>query len=288
MKIMKRLPALALALVLSLAAGAAAGEAEMPRIILYTCYMNLYPDGLHLQTGCVDAAGGLWTLDGTIPDGAALPEDFLAALLADGKMTYAGTLDERGVISLFDLNSLIVSAEDQGNETEPVCDGGGAESSYSIYRDRDGNVKKVLLGVSGDSRFENTDPDAQALYRILRVLFPEVENWAWSDMGPRGFRPVSLVDFCGWQDIDFSAVTVSCADMDCEAGPIEVELTDEDRERVLALATSGKVAGKANATVTTGGTTVYWFTDADGTYLGGLELYEGLLVRNDGMYYLDR
>lgn len=287
MKTMKRLITICLALAL-LAGSAAAAESEKPRIILYTCYTYEGPEGLHLQAGCVDEDGGLWTLDRLVPDydWSTGIDEYLSALLEAGELTPAGRFTEFNKIDMFDLNGLIVCTEDQGNETEAVCEGAGAESSYAIVRDDDGNTRKILLGVSGDSRFENTDPNAQALYRLLRELFPEVENYAYSDMGPRGFRPVSLIEFCGWQDIDFSRVTVLCADMDCEAGPIDVDLTDEDRERVLELAATGIVTGKANATMTTGGTTAYWFEDEEGNYLGGLDLYSGLLVWNDGMYYI--
>ena len=286
MKTLKTLMLLCLAAAL-LAGTAAAAGSEKPRIILYTCYENLYPDGLQLQAGCVDDTGKFWTLDrmGSDYDWSVGMDEYLAGLLEAGELTPAGELKS---MDLFELKSLIVSVEDRGNETEAVCEGAGAESSYALDWDYDGNVRKVLLGVSGDSRFENTDDNARALYRLLREFFPGVENYAYSDMGPQGFRPVSLIEYCGWQDIDFSKVTFSCADMDCEAGPITVELTDEDREGILDLIMTRKVTGKANATLVTGGTTVYYFTDENGEYLDGLELYRGLLVTNDGMYYLGK
>ena len=54
------------------------------------------------------------------------------------------------------------------------------------------------------------------------------------------------------------------------------------RELVL----SGLVTGKANASAVTGGTYSFGFYDEDGRWLGGLEMYRGLLVASDGMYYI--
>ena len=290
MRIMKITAAVCLAVILALAAvcAAAAGE-EAPRILLYTYYEWVGPDGMYLQAGCVDEDGGLWTLERLEPDfdWSAGMLAYLTGKLRDGEMTSAGEVDQDW-IDMFELNSLIVCAEDRGNETEAVCEGAGAESSYGVAWDYDGNATEVLLGVSGDSRFENTDPNAQALYKLLRDFFPGVRNYAYSDMGPRGFQPVPLIEFCGWQDIDFSAVAFSCDDIDCEAGPIPVKLTGEDREEILEMITNGVVTGKANATMVTGGTTVYGFLDEDGNWLDSMELYRGLLVTNDGMYYVAR
>ena len=67
---------------------------------------------------------------------------------------------------------------------------------------------------------------------------------------------------------------------------IEVSDTDADRAEVIEIVTAGKVVGKANATLLTGGTTSYAFIDGEGNYLAELTLFKGLLVRNDGMYYL--
>jgi len=286
MKTMKRMTAICLAVMLLAGCCAAAAETgETPRMILYTVYQYLGPDGLYLQAGVVDEEGGRWTLDTLVPDPDwnTGMDEYLAALLEAGKLTYAGKIEK---IDIFDVESLVISVEDRGNESEAVCEGAGCESSWALDRKRDGSVRKVLLGVSGDSKFENTDPDAQALYRLLRENFPGVDNYAYSDMGPRGFQPVSILEFRGWQDIDFSNAAISCADINCLEGPIDVELTDADKERVLQLVTEGVVTGKANSVSTTGGMTDYWFTDAEGNYLCGIELYEGLMVTNDGMWYI--
>ena len=284
MKTMKKLMMICLAI--ALLAGTAAAEAQdTPRIILYTCYTNLFPDGMELQAGCVDEDGGLWTLELQDADlnGYATLGEYLAAMMKAGKMTAAGKIEG---IDPFELNSLVVCTEDRGKELEAVCEGGGAESSYAVAWDVDDNATEILLGVSGDSKFENTDPNAQALYLLLRKWFPGVTNFAYSDMGPRGFRPVSLIEFCGWQDIDFDKAVINCYLEDCEAGPIEAELAGGEREEIIEIATSWKVTGKANATIVTGGPTTYSFCDAEGNWLASMSLYQGLLVMGDGMYYI--
>ena len=284
MRMMKRLLMICLAIALLAGTASADKTQETPRIILYTCYTNLFPDGLELQAGCVDEDGGLWTLELRDADMSsyATVGEYLAAMLEAGKMTSAGKLD----VDMFELNSLVLSAEDRGKELEAVCEGAGAESSWAVAWDVDDHAAEILLGVSGDSKFENTDPNAQALYLVLRETFPGVTNFAWSDMGPRGFEPVPVVEFCGWQDIDFDKVTIECYLDDCLVGPIPEILTDADRAEVIEIVTAGKVVGKANATLLTGGTTSYAFIDGEGNYLAELTLFTGLLVRNDGMSYL--
>ncbi len=286
MKMMKRLMTICLAIALLAGlAGAAEGVQEPPQIILYTCYTNLFPDGLELQAGCVDEDGGLWTLDLRDADltGYATVGEYLADKRSTGEMVSAGQVEG---IDMFELKSLIYDTEQQDVTLEAVCEGGGAESSYAIYRDVNGNETEILLGVSGDSKYENTDPDAQALYLLLRKFFPGVDHFAYSDMGPRGFQPVPVAEFCGWQDIDFSKVVIECGLEDCEEGPIPLELTDGDREEIIEIATTWQVVGKANAMILSGGPKTAGFYDGSGKYLGSLSLFEGLLVLGDGMYYI--
>lgn len=285
MKTMKRLLVICLAIALLAAGSASANKTERPpRIIMYTCYTNLFPDGLELQAGCVDEDGGLWTLElkDAGLEGYATVGEYLAAMLEAGKMTPAGKLDA----DMFELNGLVLSVEDRGKETEAVCEGAGAESSWAVAWDVDENATEILLGVSGDSKFENTDPNAQALYLLLRQSFPGVTNYAWSDMGPQGFQAVPVIEFCGLQDIDFDKVMIECYLDDCLVGPIPANLTEAEKAEILEIVKAGKVVGKANAMTVTGGTTSYGFLDEEGNYLAWLSLFEGLLARDDGMYYL--
>lgn len=285
MKMMKKLTAICLAAALLAGCAAlAAAEDESPRIILFTCYTNLLPDGLELQAGCVDEDGGLWTLE--VPDadltGCGSVGEYLNIMMRTGRMQSAGQVG----MDMFELKSLVYSVEDRGSELEAVAEGGGGECSYSVEYSTDGSAREVLLGASGDSRFENTDPNAQALYLFLRNTFPGVKNAAYRDAGPRGFQPVSLVEFCKWQDIDFSKVTVTGYLEDCEEGPIPAKMTEEEQAEIIRLVTTRQVVGKANATMLTGGPTTYVFRGTEDNWLGSLTLYEGLLVTGDGMYYL--
>ena len=47
------------------------------------------------------------------------------------------------------------------------------------------------------------------------------------------------------------------------------------------------VTGKASSMATTGGTTVYTCYDQDGLPLASFEFFGDLLVRPDGMYYVN-
>ena len=284
MKTMKRISALILAAALLAGSAALADSRETPEIILFTCYTNLLPDGLRLQAGCIDDEGGLWTLDLEDADltGCSSVGEYLTVMHRAGKLAPAGRYEG----DMFDLRGLVLCTEDRGSETEAVSEGAGGECSYAVQYDADGAAAEILLGASGDSRFENTDPNAQALYLLLRKTFPGVENYAWSDAGPQGFQPVPLAEFCKWQDIDFSGVTVVCYLEDCEAGPIPAELSVQEQEEIVGIATTRSVTGKANATVMTGGPVTYSFLDGDGNWLGSLSLYRGLLVTGDGMYYI--
>ena len=280
----KCLPAcLAAVLLLSCAM---AETAPAPQVILYTCYEYAGPVGLTFQAGCVDDEGRLWTVDRVLENpGDLAPKARLEQMLAAGELTPAG---EMSWSELFELKSLMYTLEDQGTEAEAVCEGAGAESSWAFIPDG-GEAQEILLGVSGDSRFENTDPDAQALYLFLRTRFPAVTSYAYTpEYGPAGFQPVALTAFLGWEKIDFTKAEIRCQDNDCEAGPIPVELTEEDRGNILAFLANARVTGKANGTEVTGGTTTYAFFDETGEYICSFELYEGLLVLDDGMYSLAR
>ena len=73
---------------------------------------------------------------------------------------------------------------------------------------------------------------------------------------------------------------------DCEAGPRDLEVTEDEAKQVIGLMKNGAVTGKENALGVTGGVTTLYFTDRSGGALGSITLYNGLLVRSDGMYCL--
>ncbi len=261
---------------------AGAEVASVPgQVILYTYYRQL-GWGDQVQIGCVDAKGGLWLLtghDGTLKWPYETAEQ-LEYIQSGTDMERIGTLDSD---ALFDLKSLVLSTDDQGHDSVSVAMDAGTERSYAVQYDNEEQAHCILLGMSGDDCFENTDPDAQALYLYLRTMFPQVTCYG-GDMGPRGFEPVSIRTFCNLEGLDPDHLEITACYVDCETGPLPITLTEEDRLALLDLIRNGVVIGKSNATMVTGGTTSYDLSDPDGNYLTSLEFYDGLLVRSDGMY----
>ena len=264
---------------------AASAMAETPRILLYTAYLQM-GWGDRMQAGAVDENGNLWTLSGSAGelDWPYGWEAQLEYMQENSHMNWAGKLTSD---ELFNLNSLIYSVDDQGKKTTPWMNDAGTEKSYAVLYDQDGNAKAILLGLTGDDLFENTDPDAQALYLRLRELFPQVTCYAGM-AASWGFEPVDIAQYLRLDVDKLSRAQIRCSLIDCVAGPIEMELSKEEQQAVTALALRGVVLGKDNATMVTGGTVVYSFYDADGTHLGSIELYQGLLVTRDGMYRIQQ
>ena len=273
------------AAVMLLMAGALASTlAERPRIILYTAYRQV-GWGDAVQIGCVDESGGLWAVRGYDSD-LKWPygwEKQIEYLQATERLSEAGTLTHD---ELFALKSLIAGVS--ATEDKPVgwmCDA-GTESSRAVRYDREGKAEAILLGMTGDDLLENTDPNAQALYLKLRFLFPFVRCYAGEGTQEWGFQPVSIAAFCHLDEINWDDVRVSAWYTDCEAGPQQRDLTEDEEKRIFDCVKTGFVIGKENAFGVTGSTTMFFFSDRDGKVLGSIELYNSLLVRSDGMYQL--
>ena len=262
-----------------------AAAAGTPRVILYTCYRQT-GWGDRVQIGFVDEKGSLWYVEG--PDSSlkwpGQTEKQLAWLQSRGRAEKLGELDFN---DLFALKSLIASVENRGDEAIPGANDAGTECSYAVRYGSDGAPECVLLGESGDSVFENLDPNAQALYLRLRELFPGVTCYGGL-IGPAGFSPVPLLRFCGKEGLDLSGAVISAAVIGCESGPIPATLTPEEEAGLRALVTGGTVTGKANAESVTGNLTAVSFYSPEGTFLCSFTFYRGLLVRPDGMYNIDK
>ena len=257
-------------------------QAERPSIILYTAYRQV-GWGDAVQIGAIDIDGGLWTARGYDSE-LKWPygwENQIAYLQTSDFLAEAGKLTNDDLFALKSLVSTVSAPE--GKPSGWMCDA-GTESSYALRYDREGNAEAILLGMTGDDFLENTDPNAQALYLKLRLLFPFVRCYAGEISESWGFQPVPLAAFCGLEGIDWDSVTVSAVYEDCEAGPRELEVTESEAKRVIGLMKNGVVTGKENALCVTGGTKALFFTDRDGKAVGSITLYNGLLVRNDGMY----
>jgi hypothetical protein len=184
----------------------------------------------------------------------------------------------------------ITAAEGSPEETGANTD---ETAIYALKNKKDGSTESVLLGMSGRRLFENTDPDAQALYQFMWMqLFREDETFkpsygfAAEGIAPYGFRTVSVREFFGLEKANAATVVITAMENDCEEGPKEVPVTEQDREWVLAILERGIITRKVNDLSVTGGTASYLFHSEEGEYLGSIELYKRLAVKNDGMYQM--
>ena len=267
------------------ASGAAA--ADSGRIILYTCYQQFHVDGV-ISIGSLDEDGVMRTLSGSNSEinWPSKPDEQLAFLSDTEKFTVVGELmyDE-----MFRIESLIGGTEDQGRQSAAGADDAGTEESYAVWYSRDGEANFILLGMSGESVFENTDPDAQALYLCLRGLFPEVKSYAYGSdgLGPQGFHSVPLADFLGLDPEAVMNARVEKIFNDCEEGPIPMEVDADEEVRLRALIRDGVVTGKADSIFWTGGSASYYFIGADDASIGMIEMNDGLLVTGDGNYSVE-
>lgn len=279
---MKKIWCMALALVL-LACLTASAQAEEARIILYTVYQQQGWGDL-LQVGCVDENGGLWGIEGYAgelgwPDGW---EDQIAWLARQPKEKIGEIKGEE----LFNLKGLIACAEQGEGGVRGWMNDAGTETSYAVRYDGNGRAETVLLGVTGDGLYENTDPNAQALYRKLREQFPFVRCYAGM-ADAWGFRPTPLRAFLGMEGVSVRGARVEIRYNDCEAGMMETEASAEDQALALTLLRYGWVTGKANAAMVTGGTYSIGFVNEAGETVCCFEMYRDLLTAPDGMYYLE-
>lgn len=271
-----------------LTALAAAAYAETPDIILVTVYEQ-EGWGDRISVGFVDRSGGLWTLEGSA---SALgwpraPEEQIAYLLRTEQKVQVGKLSTDDA---FDLKGLIECAELQKAEPRGWACDAGTQRSYAV-RDRDDEPEIMMLGITGDDMWENTDVNAQALFAHLCRLFPDVPCYAYDYMKTTGeswgFTPVKLRDFLQLDWLDRDDITMECRLTDCEEGLIDCPVTAEDTEKVLDILRNASVTGKANATFVTGGTYLFIFSDGEGNSLGTFEVYGDLAVASDGMYYIE-
>ena len=268
-------------------AGTVSAADSTPQIILYTYYRQL-GWGDRVQIGFLDKDGNIGIMNGH-DSGLKWPytaSEQLAYLNANRSKFQLEKLSKP--YDIFSINSLVLSVEDQGDKTVSAANDAGTEKSYAVRYSREGEPEIILLGQSGDDYFENFDPDAQALYRLLRQLFPLVTCYAYraDGMGPQGFTPVPLTAFIG---IDAEAIRNASVEgylSDCEAGPIPLEMTEETTETLRSFILNGRVTGKADAVISTGGYYMYSFFDAEGKLIGSVDLDGGRLVRNDGTYYI--
>ena len=273
------------AIVLSVT-GADAMQLDIPMPILYTYYRQM-GWGDRIQIGFIDEDGGIWTLSGYDSElkWPYKPEEQLAYLSAKRmKFTQETKLEHDDV---FSIKSLVYDVEDQGSKSVPAANDAGTEKSYAVRYSRDKDPEFILLGMSGDDAFENLDPDAQALYLVLRQMFPNVTSYAGL-MGPVGFTPVPLAEFIGIDPYRVENAELRAYYNDCEEGNIPLEVSDQDKAELLYLLRNGKVTGKADNVESTGGYHIFSFYDPDGSYICSISFYEGHLATRDGNWYFSK
>ena len=256
--------------------------AETPsRPILYTYYQQV-GWGDRVEIAYVDSGGDLWALNGYASNlHWPYKTEEQIQFLAEYEFENVGRLKHD---ELFALESLINAVEESDVPSYPVACDAGTEQTYAVRYGRDGGAEAVLLGMSGDDCFENTDPNAQGLYLAAHRLFPHVTHYG-GIMGPVGFIPVRMTDFCKLGDL--TGAVVKAYDMDCESGPNEISLSEKDQAQILDDVQNGLVTGKVSAIATTGGCIDYCFYRGD-KLLGSISIYEGLLYCSDGMYTIER
>ena len=248
--------------------------------ILYTYYRQM-GWGDRVEIGYIDSNGDCWMLAGSDSElqWPFKPEEQIQYLSEHS----FGKTDTMKYDELFALKSLISAVEPSDEPSHPVADDAGTERTYAVRYNKNGSSEPVLLGMSGDDMFENTDPNAQGLYLAARRQFPEVTAYG-DNMGPTGFTPVNIVEFCNLGSL--KGATVKAVFNDCEAGPGAVVLSPADQNEMLKLVSEGVVTGKVSAINTTGGYRTYSFFRG-GKCLGSVDIYKGLLYRNDGMYSIE-
>ena len=283
---MKRIMILLLILSVFVLPFSAQAEKAPPRPILYTCYRQA-GWGDRVEIGFVDSEGDLWTLTGQ--DGKLhwpySTEDQLRFMENPEEKEFekTGTLSHD---DLFNLESLIAAVEESKDPIQQAANDAGEEKTYAVRYNREGEAGTVLLGISGDSLFENLDYNAQGLYLAARTLFPHVTSYAGDElMGPKGFIPVNITEFCGLGNLAGASVTAYYND--CEAGPRKIEMSREEQEKLIGDVMNSVVIGKVSAVETTGGFNDYYFSMGEQS-LGRISVYEGLLYCSDGMYAIER
>ena len=264
---------------------------DRPRVFLYSV-LKEEPDSTSISVCCIDEAGDLWSADM-----ADAEEDILQLLWERRGMKQDSNLKMRDVdlsnmkdAKISDLAGMAQVVTEGRGSPEATGAGIGENAIYALQYDTEGNPTPVLLGVNGDAVYENTDPNAQTLYQYMRMhqSFYAPCNFATEGLTPRGFRMVTVRQFFGMENVDAKTAVITAAMTDCEEGFIDVQLTEEDREKAAALLERGVIIRKESPWLDTGGTMCYFFRDETGKDLGCIETCEedGLAVGNDGKYRL--
>ena len=272
--------------------------AEYAPVFLYCVQDNSHSDG-GIAVICIDEEGIVWRTAAADLKPDYSEEDLMQLLRERRGMTRRTETLLSAAYGMYTKDWLKEQA--QRAASVPAAEGIPEETGintdetavYALKNGEDGRTESILLGMSGRRLFENTDPDAQALYQFMWTqLYWESDTFrpscgfAAEGVAPYGFRTVSVREFYGLEQVDAAAAVITATENDCEAGPKEIPVTEEDRKWVLAMLERGIITRKVNSQNVTGGTTSYLFHTGDGEYLGSIELYRGMAVTDDGMYQM--
>ena len=272
--------------------------AEYAPVFLYCVQDRSETDGT-ISVICIDEEGVVWrTAEADLKPGYS-GEDLMRLIQERRGMARRAETLLSAAYGMYTRDELKEMA--QRAAAVPAAEGTPEETGVNtdetaicaLKNGEDGHTESILLGMSGRRLFENTDPDAQALYQFMWTqLYWEVDTFrpsygfAAEGVAPYGFRTVSVREFLGLEKVDAATVVMTAKENDCEAGPKEIPVTEKDREWALEMLERGIITRKVNDLSVTGNTTSYLFHTADGEYLGSIELYRGLAVASDGMYQM--
>ena len=143
------------------------------------------------------------------------------------------------------------------------------------------------LRLSGDFNAYNTSCEFEdgTLTKVVHSSYPQGPEEDWPGIGGEsgsGEIPVWAF-FHGNPDLLETAVITGSA-LDCEAGPVPYEMTEDEKNELRTLALRGVVTGKESDEMLTGNTWLYSFETPEGEHIMTVEMYRGLLVGPDGMY----
>ncbi len=260
-------------------------SAREDRMVLIQIYQQV-GWGDRMQVGCMDESGGLWKMEGSASR-LKWPSDFDRQLEVLNARTGLEPMGKLSWDDAFSLQSLVLAVPKQEIKSRAMACDAGTQKCLAVRYDREGKAEAVCVAMTGDTEFENTDPNAQALFEQARRLFPFVTCYAGLSGFSWGYTPVSLLSFLKDPVLPEGEMRVEAWNDDCEAGPVRLEVTSEEEKRLNRLLREARVTGKANAMSVTGGTTGVRFLDGEGHTVIVLTLYEGLLVEGDGMYRLE-
>ena len=267
-------------------------------VFLYCVQDNSHSDG-KTCVFCIDEEGIVWsTAEADLKPGYS-EEDLMRLIQERRGMTRRTETLHSAAYGMYTDDELKELA--QWAASVPAAEGTPEETGvdtdetaiYALKNGEDGHTESILLGMSGRRLFENTDADAQALYQFMWAqLYWEVNTFrssygfAAEGVAPYGFRTVSVREFLGLEKVDAATAVITAVEHDSEAGPKEAEVTEKDREEVLAMLERGIITRKVNDRREVYNTKSYLFHTADGEFLGSMELSRGMAVTSDGMYQM--